>query len=191
MEIRDTRYAKTSDGAYIAYQTTGDGPIDLVWQLDWFGNVDMIWEERTFGEFLTAVARFSRLILHDRRGTGLSSRNVPVPSLETRVADLRCVLDAVGATRPILAGSREGASPNALLAATEPDSVRSLVWHAPSARSVWTPDYPWGVKPEYVELDQRSLEQWGTAAYGRAFIETEASRRTRRHPTTTRRSSVS
>ena len=175
MEIRDTRYAKTSDGVYIAYQTTGDGPIDLVWQLDWFGNVDMIWEERTFGGFFTAVARFARLILHDRRGTGLSSRNVPAPSLETRVADLRCVLDAVGATRPILGGTREGASPNALLAATEPDRVRSLIWHAPSARSVWTPDYPWGVKPEYVELDQRSLEQWGTAAYGRAFIETEAS----------------
>lgn len=174
MEIRDTRYAKTPDGAYIAYQTTGDGPIDLVWQLDWFANVDVIWEERTFEEFFTALARFSRLILHDRRGTGLSSRNVPAPSLETRVADLRGVLDAVGATRPVLGGSREGASPNALLAATEPDRVRSLIWYAPSARSVWTPDYPWGVMPEYVELDQRSLEQWGTAAYGRAFIETEA-----------------
>jgi class 3 adenylate cyclase len=175
VKIRDTRYAKTPDGAYIAYQTTGDGPIDLVWQLDWFGNVDVIWEEKTFHDLFTAMARFSRLILHDRRGTGLSSRNVPAPSLETRVADLRCVLDAVGATRPVLGGSREGASPNALLAATEPDSVRSLIWYAPSARSVWTPDYPWGVKPEYVELDQRSLEQWGTAAYGRAFIETEAS----------------
>ena len=174
MKIRDTRFAKTPDGAYLAYQTTGDGPIDLVWQLDWFGNVDVIWEERTFDDLFTAMARFSRLILHDRRGTGLSSRNVPAPSLETRVADLRCVLDAVGATRPVLGGMREGAAPNALLAATEPESVRSLVWYAPSARSVWTPDYPWGVKPEYVELDQRALEQWGTAAYGRAFIETEA-----------------
>jgi len=175
MQIRDTQYARTPDGAYIAYQTTGDGPIDLVWQFDWLGNVDLVWEERTFGPFFTATARFSRLILHDRRGTGLSSRNVPAPSLETRVADLRCVLDAVGATRPILGGIREGASPNALLAATEPDRVRSLIWHAPTARSVWTPDYPWGAKPEYVELDQRSLEHWGTAAYGRAFIETEAS----------------
>jgi class 3 adenylate cyclase len=175
VEIRDTRYATTPDGAYIAYQTTGDGPIDLVWQLDWFGNVDVIWEERTFGGFFRAVTRFSRLILHDRRGTGLSSRNVPAPSLETRVADLRRVLDDVGATRPVLGGTREGASPNALLAATDPDRVRSFIWHAPSARSVWAPDYPWGVKPEYVELDQRSLEQWGTAAYGRAFIETEAS----------------
>ena len=174
MKIRDTRYAKTPDGAYIAYQTTGDGPLDLVWQFDWFGNVDVIWEDSPLGDFLTAAARFSRVILHDRRGTGLSSRNVPVPALETRIADLRCVLDAVGATRPVLAGSREGASPNALLAATEPDRVRSLIWHAPSARSVWTPDYPWGVKPEYVELDKRSLDQWGTAAYGRAFIEAEA-----------------
>jgi class 3 adenylate cyclase len=174
VKIRETRYAKAPDGAYIAYQATGDGPIDLVWQLDWFGNVDVIWEERTFGDLFAAIARFSRLILLDRRGTGLSSRNVPAPSLETRVADLRCVLDAVGATGPVLGGMREGAAPNALLAATEPERVRSLVWYAPTARSVWTPDYPWGVKPEYVELDQRALDQWGTSAYGRAFIETEA-----------------
>jgi class 3 adenylate cyclase len=174
VEIRDTRYAQTPDSVYIAYQTTGDGPLDLVWQFDWFGNVDVIWEDERFAVFFDAAARFSRLILHDRRATGLSSRNVPVPSLETRVADLRCVLDTIGATRPVLAGTREGGSPNALLAATEPDMVRSLIWHAPSARSVWTPDYPWGARPDYVELEERSLKDWGTADYGRAFIEAEA-----------------
>jgi class 3 adenylate cyclase len=174
VKIRDTRYAKTPDGAHIAYQTTGDGPIDLVWQLDWFGNVDVIWEDESFERYFTAFARFSRLILHDRRATGLSTRNVPVPSLETRVADLRCVLDAVGATRPVLGGLREGASPNALLAATEPDLVRSLIWEVPIARLAWAPDYPWGVKHEYMEADERALEHWGTAAYGRAFIDAEA-----------------
>ena len=174
MEIRDTRYARTPDDAYVAYQTTGDGPIDLVWQLDWFGNIDVIWEDQHSERYFRAFTRFSRLILHDRRATGLSSRNVPVPSLETRVADLRCVLDAAGATRPVLGGMREGATANALLAATEPDRVRSLVWEVPIARLAWSPDYPWGVKPEYVELDERSLEYWGTAEYGRAFIDTEA-----------------
>jgi len=70
VKIRDTRYARASDGAYIAYQITGDGPVDIVWQLDWFGNVDVIWEEPGNERELAAVSRFSRLILHDRRGTG-------------------------------------------------------------------------------------------------------------------------
>jgi pimeloyl-ACP methyl ester carboxylesterase len=175
VEIRDTRYAKTSDGMYIAYQTSGDGPIDVAFQLDWFGNVDVIWEAPLFGRLFTALSRFSRLILHDRRATGLSSRNVPVPNLETRVADLVSVLDAVGSDRPVLCGGREGGSPNALLAATDPERVRSLVWFSPCVRSVWTPDYPWGVRPEYVELDQRALDVWGTEAYGQAFLEAEAS----------------
>jgi pimeloyl-ACP methyl ester carboxylesterase len=106
------------------------GP-SISWQLDWFGNVDVIWEDESFERYFTAFARFSRLILHDRRATGLSSRNVPAPSLETRVADLRCALDAAGVTRPVLGGIREGASPNAMLAATEPDRVRSLIWEVP------------------------------------------------------------
>jgi class 3 adenylate cyclase/pimeloyl-ACP methyl ester carboxylesterase len=174
VEIRDTRYARASDGAYIAYQTAGEGPVDIVWQLDWFGNVDVIWEDPFHGTEFAAFARFSRLIVHDRRGTGLSSRNVPPPNLETRVSDLLCVLDAVGSTRPVLFGGRESGSPNALLAATDPDRVRSMVWYAPSARSVWTPDYPWGARPDYVEMDQRALESWGTAEYSQAFVEVEA-----------------
>jgi class 3 adenylate cyclase/pimeloyl-ACP methyl ester carboxylesterase len=161
VEIRDTRYARASDGAYIAYQTVGHGPVDIVWQLDWFGNVGVIWEEKWHAKEFAAASRFSRLILHDRRGTGLSSRNVPPPNLETRVSDLLCVLDAVGSTRPVLYGTRESGSPNALLAATDPDRIRSMVWYAPTARSVWAPDYPWGARPEYVELDQRALDKLG------------------------------
>ena len=65
-----TGYAKTDDGVYIAYQTLGDGPIDIVWQFDWLGNVDTIWEYRPSAEWLQGLASFSRLILHDRRGTG-------------------------------------------------------------------------------------------------------------------------
>ena len=86
MEIRDTRYARASDGAYIAHQIVGDGTVDIVFQLDWFGNVDVIWEDPFHGTELAALARFSRVIVHDRRGTGLSSRNVPPPNLETRVS---------------------------------------------------------------------------------------------------------
>ena len=174
MEIRDTRYTRAADGAYIAYQTTGEGPIDISWQVDWFGNVDIVWEDADTDRWFSAISRFSRLILHDRRATGLSSRNVPVPNLETRVADLIAVMDAAGASRPVLGGQREGGSPNAMLAATQPDRAQSMVWYAPSARSTWTPDYPWGISPEYVELDRRALEFWGTFQYDQAFAATEA-----------------
>jgi pimeloyl-ACP methyl ester carboxylesterase len=80
MEIHDTRYAKTSDGVYVAYQTAGEGPLDAVWQFDAFGNVDLIWEEPLLGAWARGLAGFCRVILHDRRGTGLSSRNVPPPT---------------------------------------------------------------------------------------------------------------
>jgi class 3 adenylate cyclase len=170
----ETRYAKTADGVHIAYQVVGDGPVDVVWQFDWVGNVDLIWQHPEIGALLRGLASFARLILHDRRGTGLSSRNVQPPNLETRVADLRSVLDEVGSSRPVLAGVMEGGAPNVLFAASHPDRVRSIVWWAPTARSRWAPDYPWGAGPGYVESDLRSLESWGTVDYGRAFAETEA-----------------
>ena len=174
MEVRDTRYARAADGAYIAYQVTGGGPVDLAWQFDWFGNVDVIWENEEFRTFFSGLGRSVRLILHDRRATGLSSRNVAVPNLETRVADLLCVLDTVGSSRPIVGGEREGGSVAALLAATNPERVRSLVWYSPGARTVWSPDYPWGARPEYVEFEERIIETWGTVEYGHSFLESEA-----------------
>jgi pimeloyl-ACP methyl ester carboxylesterase len=147
MEIRDTRYAKTPDGVYIVYQTAGEGLIDLAWQFDFTGDVDLIWEDPQFGPWFRALAGFTRLVLHDRRGTGLSSRNVPPPNLETRVSDLRLVLDMVGSERPVLAGSAEGGASHVLFAATEPERVGSIVWFDPMPRSVSTPDFPWGAEP--------------------------------------------
>ena len=170
---REFGYARAADGAYIAYVTAGDGPIDLLWQLDWFGNVDVVWEEPTFRRLFEGLASFTRLILHDRRATGLSSRDVDVPNLETRVGDVVAVLDAVGAERPVLGGVREGGAANVLLAATMPARVRSLVWYAPLPTAVWSPDYPWGVTPEYVAEEERVLELWGTRSYGERFIEQE------------------
>jgi class 3 adenylate cyclase len=174
VEIRGTRYARAPDGAYIAYQVVGDGPIDLSWQLEFFGNVDLIWEVPDLSSHLRRLSEFCRVIVHDRRGTGLSSRNVPAPNLETRVADLRAVLDAVGSERPVLGSAIEGGAPDVLFAATDPDRVRSIVWYGPAARIAWAPDYPWGLGPDYFDRDQRSLEVWGTAAYGEAFAEMEA-----------------
>jgi pimeloyl-ACP methyl ester carboxylesterase len=176
MEIRDTRYARAPDGAYIAFQTTGDDPIDLAWQFDWLGNVDLIWEAPSLGKFFRQ-GNLPILQADPPRPAGDWSvePQFPAPNLETRVSDLGCVLDAVGSTRPVLGGERNGGAPNALLAATTPERIRSLVWYVPQARSVWTPDYPWGAPPEYMELDEQALEHWGTAGYGRAFADQEAS----------------
>jgi class 3 adenylate cyclase len=172
--IPETRYARTPDGVYLAYLVAGGGPVDLVWQFDFVGNVDLAWEAPDSAPWFAGMASFARLILHDRRGTGLSSRNVSPPDLETRVADLRVVLDAVGSERPVLAGAFEGGAPNVLFAASDPERVHSIVWRSPSARSIWSPDYPWGVRPEYVEAADRELQHWGTLEGARAWAEGEA-----------------
>jgi class 3 adenylate cyclase len=169
METRETRYTKTRDGVYIGYQTVGDGPIDIVWQFDWLGNVDTIWEYPPYAAWFDGLASFSRLILHDRRGTGASSRNVAPPNLETRVADLSAVLGAVGSERPVLGGQFEGGAPNVLFAATFPERVHSLFWWYPAPRTTVAPDYPFGASEDVVARStQATTEHWGTDAYGYA-----------------------
>jgi len=175
VETPDTRYAKTEDGTYIAYQVAGEGP-DLAWQLDYQNNVEDEWEDPLGAAWYPVLARFSRLILHDRRGVGLSSRNVPPPNLETRVADLEVVLGATGANRVALGGIFEFGAPNVLFAASHPERVRSIVWMEPMARCVWIPDYPWGYRPEEIEADQQALALWGTPEYGRALQAQQAAR---------------
>ena len=135
MEVTDIHYAITPDGVYIAYQVFGDGPIDVVWQSDWPGNIDIESEDPLGALWIREVASFARLIMHDRRGIGLSSRNVALPNLETRVSDLLTVMDAVGSERPILTGVFESGAPNVLLAATKPDRVHSMVWMEPNPDS--------------------------------------------------------
>jgi class 3 adenylate cyclase len=175
MDAPETGYARADDGAYIAYQWVGEGPPDLVWQPDWPGNIDMEWEFPAHRALLTALASFSRLILHDHRGIGLSSRNVPVPNLETRVADVLAVLDAAEAERPVLVGVGSSGACNALLAATHPGRVSALAWLDPFPRSTWAPDYPWGRTAEQQELELEDLRHWGTSSYGQAFVDEQAS----------------
>ncbi|MGH2630999.1 MAG: adenylate/guanylate cyclase domain-containing protein [Actinomycetota bacterium] len=168
----ETHYAKTDDGVYIAYQTLGEGPIDIAWQFEWIGNVDTIWEFRPYAEWFRGLASFSRLILHDRRGLGASSRNVSPPNLETRVADLGAVLDAVGSERPVLGGAYEGGAPNVLFAATFPERVHSLFWWYPAPRTTKAPDYPFGANLEFLEQATKdTIERWGTDDY--VFVTSE------------------
>src|SRR5262245_35981688 len=91
----ETRYAKSGD-VHIAYQVVGDAPRDLVFVLGWVSNVEVVWEDPSVARFLQRLASFSRLILFDKRGTGLSDRVTKMPDLETRIDDVRAVMDAVG-----------------------------------------------------------------------------------------------
>ena len=104
MEIPDPCYVKTEDGAYIAYQVVGDGPVDIAWQFGHLGNIDLAWGLPWESTWFEGLASFARVILHDQRATGLSSRNVAPPNLEMRAADLRAVLDAAGSQSAVLGG---------------------------------------------------------------------------------------
>jgi class 3 adenylate cyclase len=167
-------YARPEDGAYIAYRVDGDGPIDIVWQPDWPGNIDMEWQEPLVGSLLRELSSFARVITHDHRGVGLSSRNVELPTLETRVSDLLAVLRATGSRRPVLVGVASSGGVNALVAATHPKIPRALVWMEPSARYGWAPDYPWGRTQEDRQLEDAFLALWGTEAYEKAWLEEQA-----------------
>lgn len=174
VDIRDTRYAKTQDGVYIAYQTAGEGPIDLVYQLDFMGNIDLVWEWANLRGWLPGLAAFCRVILHDRRGTGLSSRNLAPPNLETRVSDLHLVLDAVSSDRPVLAGfaevgGRTSCSPRPTPSASA-RSCGSVRYHASYGHRTSRG----ASRPNYLKREDSSLELWGTREYGVAAAEVEA-----------------
>jgi class 3 adenylate cyclase len=170
INIPDPAYVRTSDGTYLSYQVLGDGPIDIAWQFDFYGNIDASWMDPFEKVMWSGLATFARVILHDRRATGLSSRNVAPPNLETRAADLRTVLDAARSERPVIGGWHEGLTPAILLAASDPDRVRALVWGNPLPRSSWAPDFPWGESADRQERELRStLEHWGTIDYAREW----------------------
>jgi class 3 adenylate cyclase len=173
----ETRYARTSDGVYLAYQAVGSGP-DVAVDFHLFaGNVDLIWDEPDWGPLLGDVSRFARLILHDRRGTGASSRNVPPPNLETRAADLLTVLDTAGSQAPVLLAAASTGAMHALFAATHPERVSGLFWNYPRPRLAWDPDYPWGQRPEDFELAIAEGKTWGTSGYAREIALSRAAQR--------------
>jgi pimeloyl-ACP methyl ester carboxylesterase len=174
MDMPETRYAKTVDGVHIAYQVVGEGPIDLVYVSGWISNVDLNWMFPDYARFLRRLASFSRLIIFDKRGVGLSDR-VPdkeLPDLETRMDDLVAVMDAAGSSRAIMFGESDGGPLCALFAATYPDRVLGLVMHGPDVRAAWAPDAPWGMTSEDFTAEVENIERgWGTSRFERGFIE--------------------
>ena len=160
---RVTRYAR-SGNVNIAYQVIGDGPIDLVFVMGWVSHLEMFWEEPSFARFLNRLASFSRLILFDKRGTGLSDA-VPIsqlPTLEERMDDVRAVMHAAGSTRAVVMGVSEGGTMSSLFAATYPEHTAGIVIIGGYARRLRADDYPWGPTPEQREAFIEMLErEWG------------------------------
>ncbi len=151
----ETRYAKSGDVS-IAYQVVGDGPFDLVVVPGWISNVDFAWEDPLYGDWVRRLTAFSRVILFDKRGTGLSDRDVGDSTLEERMDDLRAVLEAAGSERAAVMGFSEGGALSMLFAATYPERVLALVLYATFARVSEAPDYPVGV------MVRRNMEMLGS-----------------------------
>lgn len=141
MEAPETRYARSDDVA-IAYQVFGEGPFDLVWTPGALSHLDLAWEDEAKARFLHALAAFSRVITFDKRGTGLSDRVARLADLETRMDDIRAVMDAARSETAALCGVSEGGPMALLFAATYPERVQALVNYGSLPRFVRVRTFP-------------------------------------------------
>lgn len=151
-------YALSGDVA-IAYHVTGEGP-DLVLVNGWVTHLDYLWSHPLIAQSFQRIASFSRLINFDKRGSGLSDRVPDLPDLQTRMDDVRAVMDAAGSTKAALLGISEGVPMCLLFAATYPERVSHLVLYGGMARATATDDYPWAPYPEGVEMNLSFLHEW-------------------------------
>ncbi|MGO4513277.1 alpha/beta fold hydrolase [Bradyrhizobium sp. 2TAF36] len=160
----ETRYAKSGD-VHVAYQVVGEGAVDLVLVHGWISHLEHQWEDPSLARFLDRLASFSRLILFDKRGTGLSDRvaDSALPTLEQRMDDVRAVMDAAGSTRAALFGVSEGGPLSALFAATYPMRTSALIMYGAYAKWIRDADYPWAPSREDHEAAFKAYEEhWGT-----------------------------
>ena len=167
MSTPPTRYA-TSGDASIAYQVVGEGPIDLVLVLGFATHLELQWESPPFARFFERIGSFSRLIIFDKRGTGLSDPVAEAPTLEQRVDDVRAVMDAAGSERAALFGISEGGPMGVLFAATHPERVIALVLHGAMGRTTEAPDYPWASPADALRESAAEFiaPYWGQRAEG-------------------------
>ncbi|HTO10244.1 MAG TPA: adenylate/guanylate cyclase domain-containing protein [Candidatus Binatia bacterium] len=176
MAAPETRYARSGD-LHIAYQTAGDGPQDLVFVHGWISHIEHVWEEPSVARFFSRLASFTRLILLDKRGTGMSD---PVsldrlPTLEERMDDVRAVMDAAGSERATLFGTSEAGALNLLFAATHPDRTAALVLLNSYARLAWAEDYPWGIPAAAAAQLLAGIEAgWGRGVAFEALVASQA-----------------
>jgi pimeloyl-ACP methyl ester carboxylesterase/DNA-binding winged helix-turn-helix (wHTH) protein len=161
----ETRYVRNGD-VNIAYQVIGEGDLDIVFVMGWISHLEYFWKHHLFASFLERLGSFSRLILFDKRGTGLSDR-VPIkelPTLEQRMEDVHAVMDAVGSKRAVLIGVSEGGPMCSLFAATYPERTAGLVMIGTYAKRIRDDDYPWAPSVEqraaFIDIVNRD---WGKA----------------------------
>jgi pimeloyl-ACP methyl ester carboxylesterase/class 3 adenylate cyclase len=162
----EVRYARNGEIA-IGYSVIGAGPDDLVY-LPPYNNLDIAWENPLYERFLRRLSSFARVIVIDRRGTGVSDRYSPddLPPLEELVDDLAAVLDEVGSERPVLFGLSDTGALCAMFASTRPERVSALVLYATAARGTQAPDYPWQwSEEEWQDYLGRTKAGWGTREY--------------------------
>jgi len=161
--IPETRYAASGE-INLAYQVFGSGPVDLVFVMGWVSHLEYFWREPRFAKFLRRLGSHARVILFDKRGTGLSDR-VPLsqlPTLEQRMDDVRAVMEAAGSERAVLCGVSEGGPLCSLFAATYPEKTLGLIMFGSYARRLRDTDYPWG--PTHEDRDaycQYIRQNWG------------------------------
>lgn len=169
MRTPEVKYAKSGD-VHVAYQTIGNGPLDIVLGLPYVSHLGVWWEYPPAADFFTRLAAIGRVIMFDKRGMGLSDRAVGIPTLEERMDDFRAVMDAAGSRKAVILGLSESGAMSILFAAAYPDRVSALVLVGGYARQTWAPDYPWGDKPAETEDWIRAVEsEWGKPEFVRRF----------------------
>ena len=160
----ETRYARSAD-VHIAYQVVGNGPIDIVFVQGFISNLEVQWEDSGLTHLFNRLGAFARLIVFDKRGSGLSDRVSDMPNLETRMDDVRAVMDAVGSQQAALIGASEGGPMSILFAATYPHRTRALILYGAYAHF-----YSWVLSPEQVEAFAAAAEEnWGTGGSLKSF----------------------
>jgi class 3 adenylate cyclase/pimeloyl-ACP methyl ester carboxylesterase len=170
MDPAETRYARSGD-VHIAYQVTGDAPFDLVFVPPFVSHVELAWQVPSSVKLIERLSSFSRLIRFDKRGTGMSDRVEGVPTLETRMDDVRAVMDAAGSEKAALLGASEGGPMSALFAATYPDRCWALVLFGTYASGRPAPDYPWAASDEEFRAELEEARVWGTSQNARAIAD--------------------
>jgi class 3 adenylate cyclase len=176
VDVPETRFITTVDGVSIAYQVIGQGPIDIMYVPSaWTSNMETAWEWPTLASFFRELASRGRVVLFDRRGTGLSDSvsGDHLPTLEAVMEDIRCVMDAAGSERAVLWALEDGAAHALLFAATYPERTRAVITSHASVRGIWAPDAPWAwTEEQWAEERERVQRGWGTLEYVQYLVDT-------------------
>jgi pimeloyl-ACP methyl ester carboxylesterase/class 3 adenylate cyclase len=166
VDVPETQYARSGD-VWIAYQVVGDGPADLVFAPGYVSNLELGWSIPGRAAFLEELASFARVIQFDKRGTGMSDPAREHASLETRMDDVRAVMDAARSERATLFGVDTGGMMSIVFAATYPERTSGLVLSGTAARTLWAPDHPWGpTETEYLRSLEHEERRWGSPEHG-------------------------